>query len=334
MSRGHQKKKQNAVQIPYIRAGILLGIFLLLFINYLYAEKDSNFEIFLGFLSLAAASLFAAFILRALVVRQIDRQDTRREKLEKPVKSATKSSHRGSKSSEESGITTAITVRTSKISDRTVWAKSSDSKDSWDPFSKKTGNFPVFSIGIGGAEEKGTGDSSESGTTQERVVPISEHLQRTRESVKSLQPGCQTEVAIFGEAEKDLQRMLGIIEHLLRFSKDDPDLLKQIDQGLFLLDGIARQSKATQIHIVYQTFILGGPESHWIASFHLPSVLELLKAGKFPEAQTIVMNIQGLLAIINLQKRLEVIRMVDSTLPRPDILIIHIPTVLTWKIDL
>lgn len=334
MSSGHHKKKQNAVQIPYIQGGILFGIFLLIFIGYLCAEKNSTFRMFLGFLSLAAGSLLTALILRALVVRHIDRQLTRREELAELVKSATKSTYRSSKPSEESGTTTAITVRTTKISDRTAMAKKSDVKDAWDPFSTETGKFDVFSMGSDGEGKKDVGASADSDTTKERVIPISERLVRTRESVKSLQPGAQTEVEIFGDADKDLQRMLGIIDRLLRFPQDDPDLQKQIDQGIFLLDSIARQSKATQIRIVFRTLILGGPESHWIASVHLPSVLELVKAAKPTQAHTILKNMQGLLAIINFQKRMEVIRLTDPVLPRPDVLVIHLPTVLTWKIGM
>ena len=145
MSSGSQKKKQGSVQLPYVQGGILFAIFLLLFIGYLCSATDSTLRLFLGFLSLAAASLSAAFILRALIVRHIDRQPSHREELAQMVKLATKSTYRAPKTTDESGSTTAITVRTTNISDRTAMRKKADSKDAWDPFSVESGKLDVLS---------------------------------------------------------------------------------------------------------------------------------------------------------------------------------------------
>lgn len=192
--------------------------------------------------------------------------------------------------------------------------------DAWDPFAEEEEKAKKNVFSDDG--HKAASDSS---------IPITQRYQQVLQTIKNLEVGGTATVDLTGDSDVALGRFLALVERLRSLARDPRDITQHAEQGRLLFAGIARQNHAEQVRILHRTLILGGPESHWASSVHLPSAIESLEQGMFTMASERFQTISTLISIMLRRKRMIVVRVTDPRLPRPDVVLVHVPAVMALR---
>jgi hypothetical protein len=192
--------------------------------------------------------------------------------------------------------------------------------DAWDPFAEEedTAKHDIFF-------------ADPHKTATEPSIPITQRYQQVLQTIQNLEIGATATIALTGDSDVAMGRFLALVERMRSLAREPRDLCPHAEQGRLLFAGIARQNQAEQVRILHRTLILGGPDSHWISSVHLPSAIESLEQGMITAACERFQTISNLISMILRRKHMIVVRVTDPNLPRPDVVLVHVPAVMALR---